>query len=115
MTTVDTAALRALADAGARSLAFTDPPTVRLDVVTLRALCDGYDEAQRLRVRTFADYAAERYRAERDAARQALADLAADLRALCDQSIYADTILAGLVRAVIDRHAPATPTTEETR
>jgi len=113
--TPDTTALRAQAK---RYALFV--PEVPLD--TFYALCDGYDEAQRLdAVVSQMGNAEMLWRdacAERDAARQALADLVADLRALCDAHIGApcdcNAIAHGL-RAVIDRHAPATPTTGEVR
>lgn len=101
--TPDTTALRALAD---RAEAAYNP--ARLDPATVRALCDGYDEAQRLRDESLRHAVCCRT-AERHAA------LVADLRALA--GAMPDTVddytqgladYAMAVRAVIDRHAPDT-------
>lgn len=107
VTTPDTTALRLRADVAAT----IEEPGMYLDTTTVRALCDGYDEAQRLReqVAELTRYAG-RYDAASgiDAARQALAALVADLRALCDGHRATTTgyIHPSDLRAVIDRHAP---------
>lgn len=147
MTPIDTAALRALCD---RWDGYAPVPALwpAVSPKDLRALCDGYDEAARLRieVEVYRDLSevlgAANVRAEAaeqalaamseaaridtaakvalvadlTAARQALADFAADLRALCD-TYESDGGIPKIdtrhLRAVIDRHAPTTPTTED--
>lgn len=116
MTDIDTAALRAAAE-DAEQAAYA--VSVSLHPATVRALCDGYDEAARLRARLVSmQRGSARWRPEREAARQAVADLVADLRALVNEAVdrgrkaetltgvYMTIIDAEHLRAVIDRHAP---------
>ncbi len=122
-TTVDTTALRAqMADTG-------DAISWPFDLATVRALCDGYDDAQRLRGveallrmdnRNLRDEA-QRLREEKRQLttivvqqRERFAALVADLRALCDRYENADERynpptgqqVAAKVHGVLDRHAP---------
>ena len=76
-TTPDTTALRARCEVAAgRTVALNVAHRILLDPSIVRALCDGYDEAQRLRgeVERVTFLRAWVIVAERDAARQALAE-----------------------------------------
>lgn len=138
--TPDTTALRAQA-AGYRGIGPESPTDAAYiaacSPATVRALCDGYDEAQRLRgtvavleglhrqaSREKAEARAEAQRLRDESLRHAVccrtaelhAALVADLRALCDRYEHADERfnpptgqqVAARFSAVIDRHAPGT-------
>ena len=70
-TTPDTTALRARCEVAAgRTVALNVAHRILLDPSIVRALCDGYDDAQRLRSQDEdADAWVAEYKAERDAAR----------------------------------------------
>ena len=102
--TPDTTALRALTHR--HSL-------LRLTPATVRALCDGYDEAQRLRADlTMSGRAIDTYVGALAAERERFAALVADLRALRQRygpDAVSDAYFWHYDRdlgAVIDRHAP---------
>lgn len=115
-TTPDTTAIRA------RKAATWEPTrkTVLITEAERDALCDGYDEAQRLREAYAFDAAIveanEGLGQALIAARQALTDLIGDLRRTVDDLHPATPMydVKTILRAVIDRHEPE-ETTEEGR